>query len=168
MTNFNIADSENIPQSFSDDNILDQLKKIISKSVTRPDIFIAVPDRPGVSLRISPNVTQGQLRSWRKSAGEDTKNGLNTLKFSAHVIAATTTGILLNEEFITDSNGTELTFGSPEIMAMTNTNRPHPDCVVAFFGTEPHVEAVTVVIIESAGYGDQIETLDPTKGSSEN
>ncbi len=52
-------------------------------------------------------------------------------------------------------------------MAMTNTNRPHPDCVLAFFGLEPHIEAAAVAIIEAAGYGDTVDAVDPTKRSSE-
>jgi len=118
-------------------------------------------------IRVSPNITQSQLKSWRRNAGEERKGGMDTLKFSTNLIAATTTGILLNEVVATDDNGVEVTFASPEIMAMTNTSRPHPDCVLAFFGLEPHVEAAAVAIIEAAGYGDNVDAVDPMKRSSE-
>ena len=157
-------DTQSLEES---DNVLDQLKVVIGKAVKRADIFINVPERPGVTLLISPNITQNQLKSWRKNAGEERKGGMDTLRFSTNLIAATTTGILVNDEIVTDDNGVELTFASPEIMTMTNTNRPHPDCVLAFFGLEPHVESAAVAIIEAAGYGDNVDALDPTKRSSE-
>lgn len=149
------------------DNVLDSLKKIIQDKVRRPDVYINVPERPGVQVRISPNISQNQLKAWRRNAGEERKAGMDTIKFSANLIAATTTGILVNDVVVVDDGGIELTFASPEIMAMTNTNRPHPDCVLAFFGLEPHVEAAAVAIIEAAGYGDTVDAVDPTKRSSE-
>ena len=48
--------------------VLDQLKEEISKQVTRPDIEIAVPEREGVSLRFSPNITNEQLKAWRRNS----------------------------------------------------------------------------------------------------
>ena len=165
----------NIVSNLSDDaasessnNVLSALKAVISKSVKRPDVFIEVPERPGVAIRVSPNITQHQLRSWRKNAGEDTKAGMDTVKFACAVVGHTTTGIAMNQEIVTDDRGTELTFASPEILAMTNTQRPLPDCVKAFFGIEPHIEAAAVAIMEAAGYGDTVDTADPTKTSSTN
>lgn len=161
MTNISLSSNdENTPES----NVLNQLRKVVSQKVEREDVFITVPSRPGVMIRVSPNITQNQMRAWRKNAGEDSKKGLDTLKFSAQLIASTTTGILIHDEFAEDSRGVKLTFASPEIMDMTGTNRPHPDCVLAFFGTEPHIEAAAVAVIEAAGYGDSVESsLDPTK-----
>lgn len=150
------------------DNVLDALKKVIQDKVRRDDVYVQVPERPGVMVRVSPNITQAQLKSWRRNAGEERKGGMDTLKFSANLIAATTTGILINDEIVVDENGIELTFASPQIMAMTNTSRPHPDCVLEFFGLEPHIEAAAVAIIEASGWGDQVDALDPTKRSSEN
>lgn len=166
MTDF-ILSSDDSSEQYNENNILSQLKAVVSASVKRPEIFIDVPERPGVLIRISPNITQGQLRAWRKNAGEDTKRGIDTIKFSAQIIASTTTGILLNDEIVRNEAGVELTFASPEIMQMTNTARPHPDCVVAFFGLEPHIESAAVAIIEASGYGDSVEAVDPTKPSSE-
>ena len=165
----NISFTSDDAENQQEDNVLGQLRKVISKKIEREEIFINVPERPGVLVRISPNITQGQMRAWRKNAGEDTKKGLDTLKFSAQLIAATCTGILINDQFVEDSRGTKLTFASPEIMEMTGTSRPHPDCVQAFFGVEPHVEAAAVAIIEASGYGENIEaSLDPTKTRSSN
>lgn len=165
MTNFEF---QNSTETHDENNILSQLKKVVQEKVQREEIYIAVPERNGVVIRISPNISQQQLRSWRRNAGEETKKGIDTLKFSCNVIAATCTGILLNDEVVRDGNGVELTFASPQIMEMTGTSRPHPDCVLAMFGLEPHVESAAVAIIEAAGYGDSVEAVDPTKRSSEN
>ena len=159
----------NLPSDPSDDssnNVLAALKAVISKSVKRPDIYIEVPERPGVSVRISPNITQQQLKAWRKNAGDDTKAGMDTIKFACAVVGHTTTGIAFNNEIVSDDRGADVTFASPEILAMTNTTRPLPDCVQAFFGIEPHVEAAAVAIMEASGYGDTVETADPTRTSS--
>lgn len=149
-------------------SVLSQLKQVIQKKVERPVVEINVPERPGVSLEISPNITQHQLRSWRKNAGEDTKNGMDTVKFACSVVGHTTTAILINGEVATNSDGFPVNFASPEIMEMTNTTRPLPDCVRAFFGVEPHIEAAAVAIMEAAGYGDTVDAVDPTMKSSTN
>lgn len=165
---FTFTTNENGSADAVDSNILNQLKAVIQKKVERDEIFIPVPERPGVMVRVSPNITQNQLRAWRRNAGDDTKKGLDTLKFSCNVIAATCTGIVMNDNVVTNDMGVEVTFASQEIMQMTGTSRPHPDCVQAFFGLEPHIEAAAVAIIEASGYGDAVEAVDPTKRSSEN
>ena len=153
------------PAKASEGTVLDQLRSVISKKVERPMVLIEVPERPGVQIRIKPNITQHQMRAWRKNAGEDTKNGLDATKFACSVIGHTTDAIVINGEEVQNENGVTLTFASPEIMEMTNTTRPIPDCVREFFGIDPHVEAAALAIMEAAGYSDTVETADPTKTS---
>ena len=148
--------------------VLDQLKAVVSKKVERPEVQIDVPERPGVTLLISPNVSQHQLKSWRKNAGEDSKNGMDTVKFAAYVVGHTTRAIMMNGETVRDAQGYEVNFASPDILEMTQTRRPVPDCVIAFFGIEPHVEAAAVAIMEAAGYGDSIDAVDPTSTPTTN
>jgi hypothetical protein len=143
-------------------SILDQLKESLSKKVERPTVFIEVPERPGIKIEISPNVSQHQMRAWRKQAGEDTKNGMDATKFACAVVGHTTVGIYVNDEQATDNDGVPFTFGSDTILDMTGTSRPIPDCVQAFFGLDPHVEAAALAILDAAGYGDAIEIVDPT------
>lgn len=151
--------------TFTPPSVLDQLKESLSKKIERPPIFIEVPERPGITIQVSPNVTQHQMRAWRKQSGEDTKNGMDATKFAASVIGHTTIGIFVNGEQAVDENGIGFTFGSDAILDMTNTNRPVPDCVVKFFGIDPHVEAAGLAILEAAGYSDSVEVVDPTKMS---
>lgn len=154
--------------SMDSDNVLGKLKNAIQKKIERPMVEINIPERPGVSLRISPNVTQNQLRAWRKNAGEDTKNGMDTVKFACAVVAHTTVAILIDGEVAQSDAGHDMTFASPEILQMTGTTRPYPDCVKAFFGIEPHIESAAVAIMEAAGYGDTVDAVDPTMKSSTN
>lgn len=155
-------------KSSSNPTVLDQLKTVLSQKVERGVIYIEVPERPGVLLKVSPNITQHQMKSWRKNAGEETKNGLDALRFACSVIGHTTLGFEINGQEVTNADGVMLTFASPEIMEMTDTARPLPDCVRAFFGIDPHVEAAAVAIMEAAGYGDTVEAVNPTKTSSTN
>lgn len=146
-------------------SVLDQLKDVLSKKVERPPVFVEVPERAGITIQVSPNISQHQIRSWRKNAGEDTKNGMDATKFACAVIGHTTVGIFINGEQAVDEDGIPLTFGSDAILSMTNTTRPIPDCVRAFFGIDPHIEGAALAILEAAGYSDTVETVDPTKAS---
>lgn len=151
--------------SSGEPTVLDRLRKELSKKVERAEVQIEVPERPGITVRVSPNITQHQMRSWRRQAGEGTKNGFDPTKFACTVLGHTCTGILIDGEEATNEDGAPLTFASPEILDMTATTRPIPDCVQAFFGLDPHVEAAALAVMDAAGYGDDVEAVDPTMES---
>lgn len=157
---------QKIGQKEPEETLLQKLTSTIKKKVERPVVYIDVPERPGVTLKISPNITQNQMRNWRKAAGEDSRNGMDATKFACSVIGHTTVGICMNGEEVFDSSGYELNFASADVLAMTNTTRPLPDCVREFFGVDPHIEAAALAILDAAGYSDTVETVDPTKESS--
>lgn len=167
MSNLYEINEENEPLSRFDDvesdNVLSQLKAVVGKKVMRPEVFISVPERPGVQILVSPNITQQQLRAWQKNAGSETKNGVDATKFACQVIGHTTIGIYLNGEEVFE-DGRPLGFASPSVLKMTSATRALPDAVIAFFGLDPHVEAAALAIIDAAGYGDSVEqTENPTK-----
>lgn len=145
--------------------ILDRLRQELAKKVERQTILIDVPERPGISLQISPNISQHQMRAWRKNSGENTKNGFDPTKFACYVVGHTCTGIFIDGEEAVNEDGHPLTFASPEILDMTNSTRPIPECVQSFFGLDPHVEAAALTIMDAAGYGDEVEQVDPTMES---
>ncbi|MFM9028682.1 MAG: hypothetical protein ACKOQ6_11930 [Bacteroidota bacterium] len=147
---------------------LDRLRGIVKQKVERKPVLIPVPERPGVSVKISPNITQSQMKNWRKSAGEDSRNGLDATKFACLVIGHTTIGICMDNEEITDENGNFLNFAHPAILEMTETTKPVPDAVRALFGVDPHVESAALAILDAAGYSDTVAAVDPTKESSTN
>lgn len=145
--------------------LLDRLREKVSQKVERQVVYLEVPERKGITLKISPNISQHDMRRWRKSAGEDTKNGMDATKFACGVIGHTTVGICIDDQEVFDEDGYPLTFSSQEILDMTETTRPLPDAVRAFFGVDPHLEAAALAILDAAGYGDTVDTVDPTKES---
>lgn len=144
--------------------VLDQLKMEISKEVTRPEIEIAVPERPGVTVRFSPNITNERLKAWRRNCTNRKTEELDSIKFSCYIIGQTVTGIYFNDELVLDNDGNIITFASPVMMEMTGTDRPLPDAIRAFYGVDPHIENVALKILDYAGYGDDIDAENPTKG----
>jgi hypothetical protein len=149
-----------------EEKVLDRLKTLISAKVERPIIFLEVPERENVFLRVSPNITQAQMKAWRRNAGEESKNGLDPARFACQVIGQTCVGIIMDDEEVFDEAGNALNFAAPEVLEMTNAARPVPDAVRNFFGTDPHVEGAALAILEAAGYGDTVDTVDPTSLSS--
>jgi len=151
-----------LPAEFPDDNVLGQLKNVIAKKVKRKPIFLNVPERPGVQILISPNITQNQIKAWQKNCGSETKNGIDATKFACTVIGHTTIGIYLNGDEVLEE-GKSLGFASPAVLEMTQTKRAIPDAIQAFFGLDPHVESAALAIIDASGYGDSVEsTENPT------
>ena len=144
--------------------VLDQLKEEISKEVTRPDIEIAVPEREGVALRFSPNISNEQLKAWRRNSTNRKTDELDSIKFSCYVVGQTLSGIYFNDELVEDQQGNTVTFASPEMMEMTQTSKPLPDAIRAFFAVDPHLESAAIKILDYAGYGDDLDAEDPTKG----
>lgn len=148
------------PLSGAGPTLLSQLRETLKKKVERQPVLLEVPERPGLKLKISPNITQNQMKAWRKNAGEDTKNGIDATKFATQVIAFTTIGFVLNGEEVMDDDGNALGFAHPIVKEMTDANRPWPDAVVKLFGLDPHVEAAALSIMEAAGWGDQVDADD--------
>ena len=147
---------------------LTRLRSIVQQKVERPVVLIPVPERHGVSLRVSPNITQSQMKNWRKNAGEDSRNGLDATRFACLVIGHTTIGFCMEDEEIFDDNSISLTFAHPLVLEMTETTRPVPDAVRALFGVDPHIESAALAILDAAGYSDTVSAVDPTKESSTN
>jgi hypothetical protein len=162
------AKAEKAPSATHEQTILSKLKETIQKKVERPIVQLEVPERPGVTLRISPNISQNQLKNWRKQCGEDSKNGLDGTKFSCFVIGHTTVGVCFDGEEVQDDAGYPLNFASADILSMTDTSRPIPDAVRVFFGVDPHLESAALAILDAAGYSDSVATVDPTMESSTN
>ncbi len=152
-------------KSAKEPTVLDQLRTVVSKKVERAAILIEVPERPNVTIKVRPHITQHQIKAWRKNAGEETKAGLDSVKFACSVVGHTTVGVFFNNEEVFDKAGNSLNFASADMLEMTGTDRPLPDCVREFFGIEPHVEAAALAIMEHAGFGDTVDAVDPMKTS---
>lgn len=143
---------------------LDKLRAKVEKDTRRPEVLIEVPERPGVYLLVSPNITEDQMSRYRKMAERHSKKGdFSNFIFATVIISQTTVGIQVDGEEVLTDNGDPMTFASPEIKDMVEADRPWPDAVRAFFGTDPHVEAAAVAIINRSGWGEEVSELDPTE-----
>ena len=156
--------TNDLPDVGETPRLLDQLRTELGKKVRRPDVYLEVPERPTMAIRFSPNISQHQIRAWRRNSGEDSKAGLDSVKFACYVLANTCTGILLNNELVTDDSGNALRFGDELIVDMVDAVTVS-DSIKAIFVVEPHVEAAALAVMEAAGYNDSVEQVDPTKGS---
>jgi len=139
------------------DSLLNQLKEVVSKKVERKNVFIEVPNRPGVKLLISPNITQQQVRQWQKQCGGDSPKGLDATRFACTVVGQTSKGVYINNEEVLEDGQWPLTFASKPMLEMTGAERAIPDCVQKFFGLDAHVEAAALAIIDACGFGDTIQ-----------
>ena len=142
--------------------VLDALRAELTRKVKRQDVFLEVPERPNMLIRVTPNLTQHQIRSWRRNSGEETKAGLDTVKFSCYVLANTCTGISINNEMVVNDSGEELVFGDEAIINMLGVNTVS-EAIKAIFVVEPHVESAALAVMEAAGFNDSVEQVDPTK-----
>lgn len=143
--------------------LLAALKSTLSKDVKREDVLIEVPERPGLVVRFSPNITQHQIKSWRRGSGEDKKGGMDAVRFASHVLANTCTGMVLNGQEITE-NGDPVTFSHETVMKMVGAHRVF-DCVREVYGLDPHIEAAALAVLDASGFNDDVERVDPTKNS---
>lgn len=154
---FESESTPSTPAASGKTTLLSQLRDTLKKKVERQPVLLEVPERPGLKLKISPNISQNQMKAWRKNAGEDTKNGIDATKFATQVIAFTTIGFYLNGEEVFDDDGNALGFAHPLVKEMTDASRPWPDAVVKLFGLDPHVEAAALSIMEAAGWGEAVD-----------
>ena len=103
------------------------------------------------------------MKAWRKNAGEETKNGLDPIRFACQVVGSTTVGMEGDGEEAFDDAGNSLKFAATEVLEKTGASRPVPEGVRNVFGTDPHVEGAALAILEAAGYGDTVDVVeDPT------
>lgn len=166
-TEFDLGENEDFeykaPKAGS---VLDKLRTEVQKKVERPEIEIAVPSREGVTLRYSPNLTNAMIQEWQNRSGIKSKNGMDQTKFACYVVGNTVRGIFVDGEEVKSEDGLSLNFASPEILEMTDTDRPLPDAIVEFFGLDSHVVSTALAIMEASGLGEEVEPMDPTKGLS--
>jgi hypothetical protein len=158
-----LADGGDIVIAGDEPSLLAQLKNALAKDVRRTDILVEVPERKNMIIRYSPNITQHQIRAWRRGSGDSRKEGMDAVRFACHVLANTCTGILINGQEVTE-NGEPVTFSHEIVMQMVGATRVF-DCVRAVYGLDPHVEAAALAVLDAAGFNDDVEQVDPTKVS---
>lgn len=148
------------------DSILSRLREKLTAVIENEEVQIEVPKRPGVTLVISPNISQAEVKQWRRKAGENPKTGVgfDPNKFAAVIIASTCRGIFLDGEEVTTDEGDPVTFATPFVKEWMDAFDPF-DAVKKMYGLDPHMEAAAGAILDASGYGDEVNVVDPTKAS---
>lgn len=149
-------------------NVLSQLRALVSEEVSLPDIEIEVKQRPGVSVIYSPNISNAQLKNWRKRCTNRKTGELDNIKFACLVVGDTAREIHLHGEPAVMDNGSILSFATQEFADMMGVEKSEivPFGMRDFFGVDAHLEATAMAILDNSGYGDDVEaTEDPTSGS---
>jgi hypothetical protein len=149
-------------------NVLSQLRAIVAEEVNLPDVEIEVKMRPGVSVIYSPNISNAQLKSWRKKSSNRKTGELDNIKFACLVVGDTVREILVNGEVATEDDGSPLVFSSKEFADVMDVDMAQivPHGIRDFFGVDAHLEATAMLILDNSGYGDDVEAEeDPTSGS---
>jgi hypothetical protein len=172
MSEFNETFSSELGDAPSEDkdtkNVLSQLRAIVSEEVSLPDVEIEVKQRAGVSVIYSPNISNAQLKSWRKKSTNRKTGELDNIKFACLVVGDTAVEIHVNGEPAVLDSGSALTFNSQEFADMMDVEMFEivPHGIRDFFGVDAHLEATAMAILENSGYGDDVEAEeDPTSGS---
>lgn len=172
MSEFNETFSSELGEVPSEDkdsqNILSQLRAIVQEEVLLPEVEIEVKQRPGVSVVYSPNISNAQLKSWRKKSTNRKTGELDDIKFACLVVGDTAEEIHLNGEPATLEDGSPLRFNTQEFADMMDVEMFEivPHGIRDFFGVDAHLSATAMLILDNSGYGDEVETEeDPTSGS---
>ena len=144
------------PESAARSLINDLLAK-----VDRAPIEIPIPDKPGWTLRIKPQIDDSQMRRWTKTAA-GTDGNVDQLTLSRLVIAELCIAICKDGEPVLDADGAPLSFGSPELRdgSPSLKRASNADMVSAIFGNPVHVMQAGQVITEAVG------EAAPSKSSS--
>lgn len=172
MSDFNETFSSELGDVPSEDkdskNVLSQLRAIVSEEVSLPDVEIEVKQRQGVSVIYSPNISNAQLKSWRRKSSNRKTGELDNIKFACLVVGDTAQEIHVNGEPAILDDGSALTFNSQEFADMMDVEMFEivPHGIRDFFGIDAHLEATAMAILDNSGYGDDVEPEeDPTNGS---
>lgn len=150
------------PHSKPVDTVMTRLRERLEKKVENAEVQLEVPKRPGVTILISPNLDQPDLKKWRRQAGEGTKKDFDANKFARIIVAQTCRGFFLDGEEVLDEDDNPVTFASPFVIEWLDAFDPH-DAVKKLYVLDPHLEAAAGAILDQAGYGDEVNVVDPTR-----
>ena len=93
---------------------------------------------------------------------------LDNIKFACLVVGDTAQEIHVKGEPAICDDGSPLVFNSQEFADMMGVEKFEivPYGICDFFGVDAHLEATAMLILDSSGYGDDVEAEeDPTSGS---
>lgn len=142
-------------------SVLAALESELSKEIERPALRVTVKEREQMAVEFDTNIGTRQIRQWRRNSGENTKNGLDSVKFAMYVVGDRCRGIYFNDKLVTNDDDVAINFASAEMREMTDADDPW-EAMKWVYGVDAHIEATALLIIEAAGYGDEVDAEDPT------
>lgn len=143
---------------------LDDLRAELNAAVT-PTTVIPVPGRPAYAVRFRTDFTGQDLDSLRKRAkSKRMSDGIDGVKFAALLLAFTCQGITRNGRELAEELELDkpVTFVTRELQELIGT--ASADATVRkFYGLEGHVDSAARRLMVEAGWGDEVDALDPTE-----
>lgn len=143
---------------------LDDLKAELT-AVVAPTTTIPVLGRPAYAVRFRTDFTGKDLDGLRKKAKDKRMtDGVDGVRFASLLLALTCQGITRNGRELSEDLGTSapVTFTTPELQELLGT--ANADTTVrALYGLEGHVDSAARRLMVEAGWGDEVDALDPTQ-----
>lgn len=143
---------------------LDDLAAELNADVA-PTTTIAVTGRPGYAVRFRTDFTGKDLDSLRKRAkNKRMSDGIDGIKFAALLLAFTCQGITRAGRELAEDLDTKgpVTFTTRELQELIGT-ADADSTVRKFYGLEGHVDAAARRLMVEAGWGDEVDAMDPTE-----
>lgn len=157
--------------------LLSQLEQDLAELtavVELPDVLIVNRRRDGFAARYSIDFDGDDLKKWQKAAtkGKGDRAEIDGFRLAAIVLANLIISIERPDpttesgwRAMLDDRGEFLTFRSPVIQQMYGVARAG-DAVKAFYVQDTYMVATMDAVTTEAGVGENVQTVDPTDGSS--
>jgi len=125
--------------------------------------LIEVPKRPAYALRCRTDFTGLDIDLIRRKC-RDKKfaDGVDGVKFASLLLASFTTAVLRNGEELELDGVSPITFTSKPLQDRMGTATADAT-VRKLYGLEGHVDAAGRRLMSEAGYGDDVQAMDPTQ-----
>jgi len=140
------------------DDLADELAALTDLSTV-----IEVPKRPAYALRCRTDFTGLDIDLIRRKC-RDKKfaDGVDGVKFASLLLASFTTAVLRNGEELELDGVSPITFTSKPLQDRMGTATADAT-VRKLYGLEGHVDAAGRRLMSEAGYGDDVQAMDPTQ-----
>lgn len=139
----------------------------IAAPVVVPEVIVPHRFRPPWAVQYSTALDLDDLKRWQKRATPPGNRGqVDEVRLACIVLANLCKAILRNGEPVLDLDGAPLTFAHPAVWQTYQAKRA-ADAVRKFYGNDPYLAATLDAVLAAAGIGDEVETLDPTRPSSD-
>jgi hypothetical protein len=139
---------------------LDQLRADLP-TLNTSDEKIPVPGRDLYAISFRTDIDDKELESYRKrSKSKAHADGVDGIRLGKLLIANTCTGIYRADRQMLDSEGDPLKFAHREFLDLVGATTAS-DAVKAFYVRDSSINSVGQAILRAAGWGDELDPLDP-------